>query len=109
MELEFTFRNLESTEALKSWAQKRFKKVEKHLRDPQAAHVTLSVDKHRHRADIIVHDGGVPIRASDESDNMYSTLDSVMSKVEAYAQRLKEREVSQRHAAPQRRGGGWEL
>lgn len=91
MELDFTFRNIESTEAIKAWAQRRFQKVEKHLLDPTHAHLTLSVDKHRHRAEMTVHNKGEILRASEETDDMYTTMDRVMEKVEAAAQKQKER------------------
>jgi putative sigma-54 modulation protein len=91
MELEFTFRNVEPTDAIKAWAQKRFQKVTKHLKDPSSAHIVVSVDKYRHRAELTVHSHGDILRATDESDDMYTTLDQVMVKLEAAAQRQKER------------------
>ncbi len=91
MELEFTFRNIEPTEAIKEWARKRFQKVTKHLREPSSAHLTLSVDKFRHRAEITVHSHGEILRATDETDDLYATLDQVMSRLEEQAQRAKER------------------
>jgi putative sigma-54 modulation protein len=96
MELEFTFRNVEPTDAIKAWAKKRFQKVTKHLRDPSSAHIEISVDKHRHRAELTVHSHGDILRASDESDDMYATLDGVMQKLEQGAQRQKERSASVR-------------
>jgi len=105
MELEFTFRNFEPSEALKEWAQKRFKKVEKHLRGPASAHVTLSVDRHRHRADLTIHTNGDIVRATDESHDMYASLDSVMAKVELAAQRAKEREAARNNNRQTWRGG----
>ena len=103
MELEFTFRNIDSTEAIKSWAQKRFGKVMKHLRDPISAHLTLSVDKHRHRAEMTVHAYGDVLRARGESDDMYSTIDGVMAKIEMVAQRVRERELDRAHQGPSHR------
>ncbi|MEN9786399.1 MAG: hypothetical protein RLZZ299_1663 [Pseudomonadota bacterium] len=91
MELEFTFRNIEPTDAIKDWARKRFQKVTKHLREPSSAHLTLSVDKFRHRAEITVHSHGEILRATDETDDLYATLDQVMSRLEEQAQRAKER------------------
>lgn len=91
MELEFTFRNIDPTDAIKDWANKRFKKVTKHLRDPASAHLSLSVDKFRHRAEITVHSHGEILRATDETDDLYATMDQVMSKLEEVAQRAKER------------------
>jgi len=99
MELEFTFRNIESTEAIRAWALKRFAKVEKHLREPSAAHVTLTVDKHRHRADLTVHAMGDVLHASGETDDMYATLDAVMVKIEACAQKQKEHHAQKQRAA----------
>jgi putative sigma-54 modulation protein len=94
LELEFTFRNIEPTDAIKAWANKRFQKVTKHLRDPSAAHLVVTVDKHRHRAELTVHSHGEILRATDETDDMYATLDGVMAKVEQSAQRTKEKERS---------------
>ena len=96
MELEFTFRNVEPTDAIKAWANKRFQKVTKHLKDPSSAHIAISVDKHRHRAELTVHSHGDILRASDETDDMYATLDGVMQKLEQAAQRQKERASSVR-------------
>jgi putative sigma-54 modulation protein len=97
MELEFTFRNLESTDAIKGWANKRFKKVEKYLSEPSSAHLTLTVDKHRHRAEMTVTSAGEVLRSSEETDDMYTSMDKAMEKVEAAAQRQKERTHNHRH------------
>ena len=92
MELAITFRNLDSTEAIRDFAEKRFKKVEKHLLDPTSAHITLSVDdRHRHRADITVHTKGEPLHASEMTEDMYAAINKAMDKVEAAAQKQKDR------------------
>ena len=92
MELDFTFRNLESTEAIKTWAVKRFQKVVKHLREPASAHLVLTVDRHRHRAELTVHSASDVLRAADESDDMYASMDAVMARVAESAHRAKERQ-----------------
>lgn len=92
MELEFTFRNVESSDAIKAWANKRFQKATKHLHTPTSAHLTVTVDKHRHRAELTVTTNGEVLRAADETDDMYQTLDGVMAKIEHAAQRHKERQ-----------------
>jgi putative sigma-54 modulation protein len=96
VDLQFTFRNIEPTDAIKTWAQKRFQKVVKHLRDSDNAkvHVTMAVDKHLHQAELSVHSDGHHFHASERSDDLYSSLDGVMAKVEEQAQRTKERERS---------------
>lgn len=97
MDLEFTFRNVEPTEAIKQWATRRFQKIVKHLREPASAHLTITVDKHRHRADLTVHSHGEILRASEETNDLYTTLDGLMSKLEASAQRQKERHQQRNH------------
>jgi putative sigma-54 modulation protein len=97
MDLEFTFRHIESTDAIKAWANKRFKKVEKHLSDATLAHLVLSVDKFRHRAEMTVHSHGEILHASDETDDMYQAMDGVMAKIEHAAQSRKERQLAGRH------------
>lgn len=94
MELTFTFRNVEPTEAIKEWANKRFQKVTKHLKEPADAHVTVSVDKHRHRAELTVRSGGQTYRAEEEKDDLYAALDGVMSKADVAIRRHKEKERS---------------
>ena len=42
-------------------------------------------------AELTVHSHGDILRASDETDDLYTTLDQVMQKLEAAAQRQKER------------------
>lgn len=91
MELEISFRNVDSSDAIKAWANKRFQKATKHLNSPTSAHLTLTVDKHRHRAELTVHTHGEVLRASEETDDMYTSLDQVMAKIEHAAQRHKER------------------
>ncbi len=96
MELEFTFRNVESTEAIKGWAVKRFSKVAKHVRGPSFAHLTIIVDKHRHRAECSLRTGGELLHASSETADMYSSIDGVASTIEHSARRLHERRTSNR-------------
>jgi putative sigma-54 modulation protein len=92
VDLDLTFRNLEPTDAIKLWAAKRFQKVVKHLREPASAHLVLTVDRHRHRAELTVHSGSDVLRAEDESADMYASMDAVMARVAESAHRAKERQ-----------------
>jgi len=94
VELDFTFRNVESTEAIKEWALKRFKKVVKHVKEPAHAHLTLIVDKHRHRAECTLRTDGETLRAAGETADMYASIDAVVATIENAARRIKERRVS---------------
>jgi len=94
VELDITFRNVESTEAIKAWALKRFGKIAKHVREPAHAHLTIIVDKHRHRAEVTLRSGGELLRAASETDDMYSSIDGVVHTIEHSARRQHERRTN---------------
>ena len=46
MQFAVTFRHMEPTEALKSYAKERMERVRKYLPDPISCHVVLSTERH---------------------------------------------------------------
>ena len=59
MQFAVTFRHMEPTEALKSYARERMERVRKYLPDPISCHVVLSTERHNHRIDVTfqLHNG----------------------------------------------------
>ncbi|MBN1337475.1 MAG: ribosome-associated translation inhibitor RaiA [Deltaproteobacteria bacterium] len=92
MRFEVQFRNTEPTEALIRRAQRKFEKVVKHLREPVEGHLVLTVERHRHRAEINVTSGRDTLKVQEETDDMYATVDRLMHTLERTARRLKERQ-----------------
>jgi len=97
MRFDVTYRNTQGSDALTDRAQKKFTKVVKHLREPVEAHLTLTVDKHRHRGEITVNAGRDVLKVQEETDDMYVTVDRIMARLERAAARQKER-IQDRHA-----------
>jgi len=91
MRFEITFRNTQTTDALRERAERKFLKVVKHLREPVEAHMVVQVEKHRHHAEISVTSGRDTLKVQEETDDMYRTIDRVMHKLERVARRQKER------------------
>jgi len=92
MNISFTFKNFEPSDHLKGYAQKRFEKVGKYVSDTEAdLQVNLLVDKFRHKADIILNADGIHISAYEDSEDMYSTIDMVLDKLEAQLRRMREK------------------
>ncbi|HDQ40267.1 MAG TPA: ribosome-associated translation inhibitor RaiA [Desulfonatronum sp.] len=93
MEIKFTFKNFEPSKHLKGYAQERFEKIAKYL--PQEAQselsVNLSVEKYRHMAEIILVGKDLHISANAESEDMYSTIDLVLDKLEAQVRKSREK------------------
>jgi putative sigma-54 modulation protein len=82
MQVMVTFRHVEPSEGLRQYADEKVRRVHKYLRRPIDAHVTLSVVKHRHVAEVQVTANHLNITATEETDDLYSAIDLAMSKIE---------------------------
>jgi len=92
MNISFTFKNFEPSDHLKGYAQKRFEKLAKFVSDSEAdLQVNLLVDKFRHKADVILNADAIHISAYEDSEDMYSTIDMVLDKIEAQLRKMREK------------------
>lgn len=99
MRLDITFRNIDASDALRERAEKKFKKVAKHLREPIDAHLVCKVEKHRHSAELTVHAAGEQtFKAQEVTDDMYTTIDGIMNKAERTVRRARERLIDRAQA-----------
>jgi len=84
-------RHMEVTDALKSYAEDKVKKLEKYLPADAEATVTLGVEKYRRRAEVQIKVNGLLIQAQDVEDEMYSSIDKVLDKVSRRVRKYKEK------------------
>ena len=89
MRISVTFRHVEPTAALRSYAEEKLARVKKYLRRPVDAHVILSVAKERHVAEITLKADHVTMFAAEETHDLYSAIDLALDKLEHQAQKLK--------------------
>lgn len=87
MDITVTFRHMEPTESLKTYAEEKLSKVNKYLDYPAEAHIVLTVEKFRHQADVTLSVNGVRIKGVEETGDMYSAIDQVMDKIEKQVKR----------------------
>ena len=88
--VKVTGRHVSVTEAIKDYATSRVEHL--HLDYPRIieAHVILDVEKHRHFAEIILHcTNHITIEASDETDDMYASIDGVTAKIAQQMRKYK--------------------
>lgn len=85
MKVIFTGRHVEVSEALKAFATERLDKMTTYLEDIMDVHVTLSVEKHRHQAEVTLKTRHSEFIASAETDDMYQSLSQAMEKLETQA------------------------
>ncbi len=95
MQLSVTFRNTDSKETLRQYVQEKMSKMKKYLDTPLEASVVLSVEKHRHIAEVTLVTNRITINAQEETEDMFSAIDLVMAKLER--QILKYKEKIKRH------------
>ena len=99
MRLDITFRNMKPSDRVRERVEKKFQKVAKHLREPIDAELVLKVEKHRHSAEIKVSGAGETFAAHEATEDLYATIDSIMTKLERTVRRAKERSIDREHAA----------
>lgn len=100
MQIQVTFRHVESSEPLKEYAREKVGKVQKYLDGPVEAQVTLGVEKHRHEADVVIHAAGFKIHGQETTGDLYSAIDMVMDKLETQVKRYREKfkRIKREHA-----------
>ena len=82
-------RHLEITQALKNYAEEKIGKFEKYLSNISEAVVTLSVEKYRHKAEVLLKVNGVLIQAEGVTGEVYSAIDEVVEKLEKQVKKYK--------------------
>src|SRR5207248_1912022 len=90
MQFAVTFRHMEPTDALKAYAKERMERVRKYLPDPIACHVVLSTERHNHRIDVSFQlHNGLAIAGHETTENMYSSIDLCIAKIERQVRKYK--------------------
>ena len=89
MNIEFTGRGTEVTDALKQFTNEKMKKISRFLDNILDVSVTFSVEKHRHTVEIIVKAGSDKIVAKETTNDMYNSIGGALDKVERQAKKLK--------------------
>jgi putative sigma-54 modulation protein len=84
-------RQLEITPALKTYAEEKIGRFEKYLSNISEAVVTLTVQKYRHKAEVLLKVNGVMIQAEGVTGEIYSSIDDVVEKLEKQVKKYKEK------------------
>lgn len=98
MQISMTFKNIDSSDAIKSHIHEKFDRLDKMLDYPADAHIVLSVEKLRNIADINLHCDKIKIHAREETENnLYSAIDTLSDNVKLQIRKLKDKQ--RRHLA----------
>ena len=89
MEVRVTARHFELTEALQSHAQKQFQRLKRYFNHIVDGHMILSIEKYRQMAELQVKVYGTVLTAKAASNEMYTSIDQVVEKMERQIKRYK--------------------
>jgi len=91
MKITIRGKNIDVTEALKQYIEKRVSKFERFLNDASEAIVTISTEKFTHKIDVLLKVNGHLIQAEGKTEDLYSAVDQVVEKLEKQVLKYKEK------------------
>ena len=91
MRVAIAARHTDLTDALRSHVESRLDKVRQHFDRVIDVDVVLSVEKHRHIADVTVHANGVRMPGKETSTDMYTSVDTAVGKIDRQILKFKDR------------------
>jgi putative sigma-54 modulation protein len=91
-------KNIEITDWLREYVEKKVNKLDRYLPDIQEARIELSVQKTRSSQDrqvaqITVRSNGIILRAEERTDDMFAAIDAVVDKMNRQVARYKGKRV----------------
>lgn len=91
--MQFSIRGqqIEVTDALRDYVDKKLSRLEKYFDAPPTSEgfVTLNVVRGLHTVEVTIPLAGVTLRAEDRSDDMYASIDAVVDKLERQIRKHK--------------------
>jgi putative sigma-54 modulation protein len=83
---------MDVSEPVRAYVEEKLERVKKYIDEPIDAQAVLSVEKKiRHKAVVTISAKGVTIKASEETNDMYAAIDSMVDKIERQFKRYKEK------------------
>ena len=91
MNIAITFRHLEASDAVRDYATEKVAKLQKFLRAPMRARVTVAYENKTHRCECEINAGSQHFVATHAGEDMYASIDYVADKLE--------RQINHEHGA----------
>ena len=91
MKLTVTGRNIEITDGIRNHLNDKIDKTIADLGEAADVHVALSVEKHRHFAEVTVKTKGFTLHSQDETEDLYTSMDKALEKMKKQIRKNKEK------------------
>jgi putative sigma-54 modulation protein len=100
MQMHITGRHVEITDDVRSYVEKRVKKIEAFFNRIIDLQLVIELEKTRYFTEIVLATAKATFHAQGETHDIFSCLDTVMDKIERQIRRHKERTKDWRHRTP---------
>jgi len=107
MQIEYTGRQTEVSEKLRTLAERKLRKLAKTLRGITHVHVILAADKHRQIAEVAMQSPHLTLTATEATNDMAVSLATVIDKLARQAQRHLGKRRERKRKEPARSGAKW--
>ena len=104
MQILTTARHCELDAETRLFVEQRLEKLRKYARDIREAHLIVTAEKYRHRAEITLKLKSREIVSGEESTEMRSAIDLAADGLEEQLRRLKGKRVDRKRHAPSANG-----
>lgn len=91
MQIQMTGKNTEITPALRSYAEKKLKRINTMVDKITHLHLTFHVEKLNQVAEANINLPGTQIHASATSEDMYESIDKLVDKINRQLSKYKEK------------------
>lgn len=97
MNIQITARNIDLTDAIRNYAEKKVSKLEKYFDHITEASVLLEVQKNVHIVEVLLSAKGVFMKGLEKSEDLYASIDLAVDKIEKqlvkYKEKLKDKKI----------------
>lgn len=95
-----TGRNMDVTDDLRQYIEKKFSKLGNYFNDNTEIHVTLSKQRENEKVEVTIPMKGTTIRAEESTPDMYTTIDALQEVVERQLRRNRKKLIDKKQNAP---------
>jgi len=91
MQTDITGHHIDVTDSLRDYVNSKMERVERHFDIISKAHVVLSVEKQRQKAEATLQVKGNRVFAESVEEDMYAAIDSLVDKLDRQVKKHKEK------------------
>ncbi|MCB1877544.1 MAG: ribosome-associated translation inhibitor RaiA [Chromatiales bacterium] len=99
MQISVTGHHLDVTDALRTYVEGKFERLERHFDHVTNVHVILSVEKLAQKAEATVHISGGNVFADASHEDMYAAIDGLADKLDRQIKKHKEKVTNHHRSA----------